>query len=245
MVTRHINSYLDILFLLESPSSSEVDDKNPSKIYVPTLETILEVYPDHPLQNDMHVAFHVKTDKLAELFLTVLQLLSLLVPPIHDGARPAYSKPLRLDYSWLMDCFTRCWGMFNVAEISILWKSLKPRFHVLFLDTVRAYVSRVAKLKHEIIVTSKATLLLSNVLSSILLSSLIRSNPHLELMVCQTIFDLMCLSCKPSVISEALKEEFLPLISEITQDHSRFKSYGIALQVHEISHLLFALLTML
>ena len=233
---------IDILLFSEASSSSDCDESTPTAFKVPTLETVSEVCPEYLQPDGLHVVSQVQLTDPIQLLAIVPQVLCLLMSPTAIGTRSYNRKHSQLDYSWVIDCLLRSWGILGFQESSSLSKAMEADCHVFLLAAVRASLSRTFKSKHEFGTTSKAVLLLCQSVGSLLPLTSTHLTPSLEIALCWAMLDLLSYSRESEVVLEAFSANLIPLIAETIKDCNRFEGYSVNLQVVGIvSHFCFLL----
>ncbi|KAI4170795.1 MAG: hypothetical protein LQ343_004684 [Gyalolechia ehrenbergii] len=201
----------DLVYSIETWDFGKNGARTPVYPPAPISETISEVFPDHCEDEDGISSIQVTPRSASQAFITAYVLLSGSVPPLDELCSTPYDHHLALLESTL-HYLGRTWVSLTTNGYSVD-RPLGTCLEIL-LPCLRNLLEVFVKVAAASVAFSKATILLSQVLSVALENDFSTSSPSLESEICLTLADVSDMASDSTAVSQVFSEHLLPMLSQ-------------------------------
>lgn len=221
----------DLLVFVEGPLSAHSSSTPAiSQWCVPTMKTVMEVYPAELSDTDLKNSMQVCVKTLPQGCIILDCLLSTLAVPEAKSQRHTWKNDIMgCDYPWILNCLARLWNVI----IHEKWNAddrLKQCVEVL-LKTLTKMLDQIVKSSYELFLASKTAALLSQVICTVIFRGLGPSTNALEQSLSCALLELARTSARSRLILAGFQGNLLPVLQEIKEDQSRWNAFAVDLQV--------------
>lgn len=227
------DSITDLLYLAEAPFLRSAQDPLPSRLAVPSLETVSEVCPVNLRPLDLQHSSEVRLTGVSQAVEIMLHLLLLLLPP--SAAQVTRSRRGGFEHNdlpWTIDCLISLSSITSIDGAHITKSQGHTKGCVLYFSALRRCVTCANTPKNEIVNLHKAASLLTRSLGLSLRQDSRKMNPLVADTLCWCISDLLFMGQSSQVVSNRITEDLVPRLSEALGDHNLFDGYVNDLQVN-------------
>lgn len=198
---------------------------------MPTMETILEVFPIQLQQAYSLSPVQVCVQDRSQASVIIMCLLSSITSLKAGELRPrqtpqGFLNPL--DISWTLSCLTRLWDSLGSAVENSVSGYSSEQCLVIFLEMLRGIMLQLMTIKYETVNISRTLVLFSRIIVTLLLLKSDKLVEILEKSICLSLFEIARLFQCSIPFLEAFDEHLLPTLVE---SGCRLMNFGIDLQV--------------
>lgn len=221
----------DLLVFIEGPLSARSNGAPATSQWrVPSMKTVMEVYPLEMSEADLRNSIQVYINTLSQGCIILDCLLSTLAIPEAKGKRHTRSHDIMsCDYPWILSCLSRLWNVITHKN----WNAdcRLEQCVVVLLETVTGILSQIVKFNYGLFLASKTTALLSQVICTVISSGLSQSTKALEESLSRALLELAQTSARSQLILAGFQGNLLPVLQETKEDQSRWNVFSVDIQV--------------
>ena len=210
-----------------------VQGSPPSRLAVPTLETVSDVCPVNLRPVDLQQSSEVRLKDIPQVMEVMLELLLLLLSPPADQATRSRRGGLKhCDLPCAIDCLTTLSSITGIDGAHCVISQRHTRNCVLYLRALCKCLACADPLQSETVNLYKLASLLTRSLGMSLRLDSRNMNPLVADTLCWCISDLLFFGRRSQAVSNCLSEHLIPRLSEALSNQSLFEGFANDLQVN-------------
>lgn len=222
----------DLLFCVETSVRRSAQASPPSRLAVPTLETVSDVCPVKLRPVDLQHSSEVRLKDIQQVIDIMLHLLLLLLSPsAAQITRKRRGGLKHCDLAWAIDCLITLWSLTSIDGAHIMMGPHYKRGCVLYFRALRNCLTYANSPKNGINLYRTASLLARSLGLSLRPGSK-NMDPLIADTLCWCISDLLFIGQSSQVVSNCLSEDLIPRLSEAWSNNNQFEGYVNDLQVN-------------
>ena len=223
----------DLLFCVEASVPRSAQGSPPSRLAVPTLETISDVCPGNLRLVDLQHSSEVRLKDILQVVEIMLHLLLLLLSPSATHITQSRRGGLKhCDLPWTMDCLITLSSITSIDGAHIVMSQRHTKGCVLYLRALRKCLACAESSKNEMVNLYKAASLLARSLGLYLRLDSRNMDPVVADTLCWCISDLLFIGQSSEAVSNCLNEHLIPRLSEALSNLGHFEGFVNDLQVN-------------
>lgn len=164
-------------------------------------------------------------------FIIIYLLPTILCLEANDEVTTSDNDLIVARFAWILTCLSRLWNNINLEYALSAKSSLTPHLVVL-LETVRSFLTQVIRQRIDTVDTTKITILLCQIVAATLSSGSMKMDYILEKSLCLNLFELSHVYRDLPTISDAFRENLLPILVENSGKGSNWNEFPDDLQVY-------------
>ena len=222
---------------LEAPSNPRVQlegEQDLASFRVPTVETVSEVYPQGVQHGHMPLVPQFNLEEPARIALTVLHLVSIILPSTTPKSNEGRLTKSRLDPVWILEVMTQMSLLFGHMSFQNGSALGLTHCYTLFLKVLHCFISSIAQTRDQKGSFLKATMLLIRLVGEILQCNAEYPPPALENAISWAMLELYILSCSHAAVLEFFCGHLRPVVQEVLARNTDFKKLGTDLEVSDL-----------
>lgn len=228
-----IDIITDLLFCVEASVPFSAQRFPPSRLAVPTLETVSDVCPVNLSPVDLQHSSEVRLKDIQQVIEVILHLLLLLSSPsAAQMTRSRRGGPKHCDLPWTIDCLITLSSITSIDGAHILTSERHPRGYLLYLRALHKCLACADSPRDEGVNRYKAASLLARSLELSLRLDSTKLDPLIADMLCLCISELLFIGQSSQAVSNCIGEHLIPRLSEVLTNHNQFEGYVNDLQVN-------------
>lgn len=193
----------------------------------------MEVYPVEISEANLRNSIQVCINTLSQGCIILDCLLSTLAIPEAKGRSHTRNHDIMsCDYPWILNCLARLWNVITHQNWNTEYRLEKCV--VALLETLTSILSRITEFDYELFLASKTTALLSQIICTVISTSLSQSTKALEESLSNSLLELAQASARSQSILAGFQGNLLPVLQETKEDQTRWNVFAVDIQVRSL-----------